>query len=216
MARDGIRGYKAPSRPSTQECFGNMATMLETCGKLGVPIAPEKCEGPATCITYLGIEVDSETMELRLPLEKLQRVRTSVTEWLGWKAGKGRDLESLVDLLQHAAKVVHLGRTFVCRVIQLTASVRSRNHFIRLNAEFRSDLQWWYQFIEGWNGVGILQDPAARAMDIESDTSGGWGCVAVWGPQWLQWQWNVKAQQWHIAPKDLLHVQRGVRSGRGM
>ena len=198
--------YITIGRPDTKECADNMAIMVETCGKLGVPLAPEKCEGPATCITYLGIEVDSGCMELRLPPEKLLRVKAVVIEWLGRKAGKRRDLESLVGLLQHAAKVVRPGRRFVRRIIQLMASVKSRDRFIRLNAEFRSDLQWWNRFLDGWNGIGILQDPAAEIVDIESDASGSWGCAAVWGPHWLQWQWSEKAQQWHIAPKELLPV----------
>ncbi len=89
-----------------------MAVIMDKCTRLGVPIAPDKCDGPTTRITYLGIEVDSWSMELRLPLEKLQRVKEIVREWLERKAGKRRDLESLVGLLQHAAKMVRPGRRF--------------------------------------------------------------------------------------------------------
>ena len=34
-------------------------------------VAQEKCEGPATTITYIGIEVDFLAMELRLSEDKL-------------------------------------------------------------------------------------------------------------------------------------------------
>ena len=34
--------------PESQECAANMATFLEWCKQLGVPIAAEKCEGPST------------------------------------------------------------------------------------------------------------------------------------------------------------------------
>ena len=51
-------------------------------------------------------------MLLHLPEEKFERTQATVKEWLGRKAGRQRELELLVGLLQHAAKVVHPGRRF--------------------------------------------------------------------------------------------------------
>ena len=64
----------------SEECKANMVTLLATCNRLGVPIAPDKCEGPVTRLTYLGIEVDTVQMQLRLPEEKLRRVQATVEE----------------------------------------------------------------------------------------------------------------------------------------
>ena len=36
-----------------------------------LPLAPEKLEGPATTLIFLGIEMDTRAMSLRLPAEKL-------------------------------------------------------------------------------------------------------------------------------------------------
>ena len=173
---------------------------------LGVPIASDKSEGPSTCITFLGIEVDTQNMELRLTKKKLQRVTAVLQQWLGQKAAKQRDLEPLVGLLQHAVKVVRSGCSFLQCIIQLMASVKNRDRFIRLNTDFHSDVQWWCHFMERWNGVGILPSPETERVELVSDASGSWGCAAVWGTQWLQWRWNAKAQSWHIAPKELLPV----------
>ena len=92
--------------------------MSDYCSRLGIPIAQEKCKGPTTCLTFLGIEIDTQTLELRLPADKLTRVQRTVGEWLGRKAAKKRDLESLLGLLQHAVKVVRPRRRFVRRLIQ--------------------------------------------------------------------------------------------------
>lgn len=81
-----------------------------TCAKLGVPVAQEKCEGPATTLTYLGIEIDLVAMELCLPVDKLRRIREKLANWMGRKASRRRELESLPGLLKHAAKIVKLGR----------------------------------------------------------------------------------------------------------
>ena len=34
---------------------------------LGVPLAPDKIEGPSTVFTFLGIEIDSVNMIIHLP-----------------------------------------------------------------------------------------------------------------------------------------------------
>lgn len=192
--------------PGAQECEHNRQTFLQTCDYLGVMVAQEKCMGPSTCLTFLGIEIDTIKMELRLPEDKLVRVREVVTNWLGRKAGRRREIESLLGLLQHAAKVVRPGRRFTRRIIQVMTSVQDRDRFVRLNAEIRSDLCWWHEFLETWNGVGILQNDEMDTVSLYTDASGNWGCGAIWGTKWLQWKWNKKAQQWHIAPKELLPI----------
>ena len=198
--------YITIGKAESNECKANMVTLLATCERLGVPIAPDKCEGPATRLTYLGIEIDTVQMQLRLPEEKLRRVQATVREWLGRKAGRRRELESLVGLLQHAAKVVRPGRRFVRRIIVIMTTVKDRDRFVRLNAEIRSDLCWWSEFMTNWNGIGIIRSPDQEVVDVESDASGSWGCGAVWGTHWLQWKWNSSAQQWDISPKELLPI----------
>ena len=198
--------YITMGRAGSTECKANMATLLATCSRLGVPVAPEKCEGPTTMMTYLGIEVDTMQMQLRLPEQKMRRVQATVVEWLGCKAGRRRELESLVGLLQHTAKVVHPGCRFVRRIIAVMTTVKDRDRFVRLNAEIRSDLYWWSEFMVSWNGVGMITNPDQAGVDLESDGSGKWGCGAAWGAQWLQWKWNLTAQQWDISPKELLPI----------
>lgn len=192
--------------PGNTECQANLAKLLDCCSKLGVPIAQEKCEGPTTCLTFLGIEIDTEALELRLPADKLTRVQRTVSEWLGKKAARRRELESLLGLLQHAAKVVRPGRRFVRRLIQVMSAAKKRDHFVRLGCDVRSDLTWWHKFLDAWNGVGILPTMATPRLSLYTDASGKWGCAGIWGNKWFQWKWGDRAEQWHIAPKELLPI----------
>ena len=50
-------------------------------------LAEEKSEGPAPCLTVLGIEIDSKAMELRLTPDKLQRLLQLLRDWRGKKVG---------------------------------------------------------------------------------------------------------------------------------
>ena len=50
--------------PETEECSLALATLLGTCEELHLPLTTEKQMGPASCIEFLGIELDSATMQL--------------------------------------------------------------------------------------------------------------------------------------------------------
>jgi len=47
---------------SLDEAKRNMLTLVSTFTSLGVPLEPSKLEGPANCMTFLGIELDTVTL----------------------------------------------------------------------------------------------------------------------------------------------------------
>ena len=54
-----------------------------------------------------------------------------------------RQLQSIIGHLHHASKVVKPGRPFIRRLIDLASSRPHPESWIRLNTDFRSDIQWW-------------------------------------------------------------------------
>ena len=127
--------------PDSDECKVNMALMQETCERAGLPLEPSKTKGPLSSITFLGIELDSSTMEMRLPSDKLAKAIESLTHWRGRKACRKRDLLSLIGTLAHASKVIKSSRVFLRRLIDLSSTTENLNHFIRLNTETKSDIE---------------------------------------------------------------------------
>ena len=81
-----------------------MAIMDETSQETGLPIEPEKNEGLATTIGVLGLELDTEALEVRLPKDKLESLKASLAAWRGRKAGRKRELLSLIGVLAHAVR----------------------------------------------------------------------------------------------------------------
>ncbi len=67
--------------PRSAECSNNNVIMHETCEHLGLSPEPEKDEGPDTAISFTGIEIDSIAMELKLPAEKLSRLKAELGYW---------------------------------------------------------------------------------------------------------------------------------------
>lgn len=194
--------------PDSPICHHNLQTFIHTCDKLGVPLALEKVEGPTTCLTFLGITLDTGRMEIRLPDEKLLRIRKEVLRWLPKRTATKREILSLVGLLQHATKVIRCGRTFVGRMYQAATKVKQLSFYTRLTKEFRSDLYWWHFFLASWNGLSLLRSSKPGQTDccIQTDASGSWGCGALFGLQWLQWCWSAEWSTMDIMVKELAPI----------
>ena len=188
-------------RPGSFECGDDLQRSLLLCGTLGVQISKENLEGPTTQIEFLGIMNDTERLELRLPEEKLTRLKRLTQRWRAMKSCTKRDLLSLIGQLQHACKVVRPGRTFLHHMIELSTIANELHHHIRLNKEFHSDLEWWVQFLPSWNGVSMMSSVCPVPHSETVTASGGWGCGAFSGVQWFQVEWPESWATVHITVK---------------
>ena len=166
--------------PQLPTCTNNLTVIKDICSLLGIPLALEKIEGPSQSLTFLGITLDTHSMQARLPEDKLRRIQNQVAFWLPRKIVTKREILSVVGLLQHATKVVIPGRTFVSRMYGAAARFKELSHFMRLTKDFLSDLRWWHLFITHWNGLSLF-DCSLPVHTIFTDASGLWGCGAVFG-----------------------------------
>ena len=130
--------------PNSVVCAANLAESRQACAELGVPLHPDKCVGPTTTMVVLGIELDSVHQIARLPADKLRNIQALIASWRSRRWCNRQQLESLIGHLHHAAKVVWPGRTFIRRMINLLSCFRKHDHQVRLNCEFRRDLEWWH------------------------------------------------------------------------
>ena len=137
-------------KAGSQECNHSLETLVRLCGNLGLPLKWQKLEGPSTELTFLGILLDTKRMQLRLPEEKLLELKSLIAMWRKRKAGKKRELLSLIGKLSHAAKIIKPGRIFLRRMLDTTHKAKRLDHWVHLTEDFRSDLAWWHCFIDSW------------------------------------------------------------------
>ena len=192
-----------------EECSRALSLSLGHCARLGVPIATHKTEGPSPKLVFLGIELDASKGTIRLPTKKLCRLKQEIRSWAQRRSCTKRELLSLIGQLQHACCVVKPGRSFLRRMISLSTVARDLHHHIRLNRGFRSDLQWWCQFLSAWNGMGMMSAVAKCGFvaTFTSDASGSWGCGAFSSDgKWFQLRWPDHWRERHITVKELLPV----------
>ena len=192
--------------PSTRGAASVIDVALRALDYLGFPVSRNKIEGPATCITFLGVLIDTEAFELRLPTGKLQRIRSLLRVWKAKKSCRRKELESLLGLLSHAATVVRPGRTFLRELFRLLHLTRAPHHFVRLTAGARADLAWWWCFLKEWSGSSFF--PRSEAdFHVWSDASGSFGCGAVVDcTAMFQLAWPVSWDIIDISVKELVPV----------
>ena len=193
-----------PSNPQRGE--ESRAIALRTFEKLGIPVALHKTEGPTTALTFLGIIIDTHTFELRLPADKLSRLRDAIKQWVRRRSCTKKELESFLGHLSHAATVIPQGRVFLRHLFPLLAMDRAPHHYIRLNASARADLLWWQTFLQDWNGKSFFP-VASTSIEVSSDASGTFGCGAFENTSsWFQLQWPESWQSVHITAKELIPI----------
>ena len=103
--------FLVADRPSSEHCKHALEKALALCRELGVSVAAHKTEGPTTCLVFLGIELDTSQMVVRLPDSKLRRLQAEIQKWGARKVCTKRELLSLIGQLQHACCVVKPGRS---------------------------------------------------------------------------------------------------------
>ena len=94
-----INNFLTTGPPASEECLRNSLIMQSVCNEAGLPMEPSKSIGLTMALVFLGILIDSEKGELRLPQDKLSQLQDAATQWRCCKAGRKRELLSLIGSL---------------------------------------------------------------------------------------------------------------------
>lgn len=109
--------------------------------KLGfqVNMKPHKSIPPCQVLDFLGVELDSVSMQARLSQSKLQATLSLVRQALSSSSITRRNFDKLNGKLNWVCKVVYGGRTFLRRLIDAQWSVSRPHHHIRISSTVRLD-----------------------------------------------------------------------------
>ena len=184
--------------PTPEKCRIDRDIVVDTIKLLGYEVSWKKVTEPSPVTTFLGITIDSQKMELSLPLAKVDKLKTLITETLSCGHASKKCLESLGGLMSHCSYVVRGGRTFSRRIFDLAASYSRHAKRIPLNRAVQADLDWWLAFCHIFNGQAcIIKD--LHPIPIVSDSSFmGFGAWA--GLDWIAGFWDPAT-----TPQDFPH-----------
>ena len=125
-----------------------------------VSIAENKTYGPTTCITFLGLDIDTLAMVVKIAEDKLLKLKLGVEILLEEKKVKLRELESITGLMAFCSRAIPSARAFTRRFYVLIASVKYKKpyYYIRINSEVKADALVWYEFFVKINGECSLPE----------------------------------------------------------
>ena len=189
------------------ECQIALNVLIQLLRRLGFSIHWGKVVDPTTKITFLGIELDSVAMVLRLPDDKLQSFKQELQGFIHRKRASKRQLQALAGRLSWAAGVVKGGRVFLRRIFNQINVLKHVSHKAKLSKAVIEDPLWWVNFLQTFNRKSALLE----AMPIDcvftdacDDAAGG-----VFGADWFYTNWTrdiPQAQNLHINEKEVLAV----------
>ena len=130
--------------------FNAMGELLKL---LGLTESEEKAVPPSQVMTYLGLEFDSKTMELRVNSEKCNELRNDLQIWMRKTRASKSDLQSILGKLIWVSKAVKFSRVFVLRIINEIKLLKSQKDKITLSDDLRKDFLWWKVYMDVFNGV---------------------------------------------------------------
>ena len=91
------------------------------------------------------------------------------------------DLQSIIGCLNHCCYVIHSGRAFLRRLIDLTIGITSPHHHIRLNKGERADLKMWHEFWKKINGSAFfLHEEWVNVIPLHRFGAEHWLRVSIW------------------------------------
>ena len=135
---------------------------------LGIPRADAK-DATGTCITILGIEIDSIQMVARLPTEKLNKAKHVTAIALSQSTITLELAESLAGFLAFCATVTQLGRVYMRYIWTFVAAYphnAAKSMKRRIPAIVRADLLWWHTLLPSFNGIRFLDETARKVIHI--------------------------------------------------
>ena len=128
--------------------------------QLGTLVATHKTEGPSAQVTFLGFLIDTQAFQLRLPDEKLERLRELIQTWQGTRSCTRREMESLLGHLSHTATAIRPGHLFLRQLFALLPIAPKPHHHIRLKWSVRADLCCWaFFYVSGMECHCSLPEP---------------------------------------------------------
>ena len=110
---DDFGGIEASFSRATLS-FNVLGSLLS---ELGLSEASDKAVPPCQILTYLGIEFDTTTLEMRIDLTKCDELKSELNRWFRKTVAKKSELQSILGKLLWVSKAVKYSRCFVLRII---------------------------------------------------------------------------------------------------
>lgn len=162
-------------------CLQNVHDTSDLMTKLGFMINKEKSVlVPTTKITYLGFDIDSEEMTVRLTAEKISQIVSECQKLHIKIRSTIRDVAKVIGILVASFPAVEFGKLHYrelenAKIIALKLNRGNFEGIMHINDRMKSELEWWFTNIHSqYRKI----DKGNPDLVIQTDSSLlGWGFV---------------------------------------
>ncbi|XP_034554896.1 uncharacterized protein LOC117823776 [Notolabrus celidotus] len=178
--------------PSSSPPKFGLVTLTKAFEELGVPLSEEKTSGPGTSIEFLGITLDSISLQASLPQEKIQRITLILSNYLLADRCTKRQLLALLGHLNYAIRIIPQARSFLSNLLTQAAAVPSLHDRIVLDNVCKMEMRMWLHFLSAWNGISFFyNDFVSRPDDIQlyTDAAPSVGFGGFYKGRWFAATW---------------------------
>ena len=141
--------------PDKERCTLALNELLKLLRELGFSISYNKVVPPTTSLVFLGILIDSMTVTISLPDEKVGELEALICHFANSKHATKRQLQSLAGKLNWASQVVRGGRTYLRRILDNSSVLAKPNHKVILRDELQADITWGSTYLHYFHGRTI-------------------------------------------------------------
>jgi hypothetical protein len=199
--------------PDADVCNQSLKVFQLICKATGVGLKTEKTSLACTKLVFLGIEIDTLAMEIRLPQDKLDKLKQTIDAMKCKRKVRLKELQSLIGLLNFSCLVVVPGRAFLRRLIDLTKGLTKPHHHKDLVRESRRDLAAWSLFINHFNGKTLMFKHVWKSsahLHMYTDAAGSFGFGAIFWKKWFYGSWPDDLKGYSITLKELFPIVLAV------
>ena len=161
---------------SQDQATDHTSTLIYTLENLGFIVHPEKSmTQPTQRVEFLGMIIDSRSMELQVPGQKIKSIRSDARKILHSRRASTRETSRLIGKMTSVAQAIPPAPLFY-RTLQRDVSwalARSNQNYDApcfISPKSSEELQWWIDHLTEWNGKSLMKGQTPD-MTIESDAS---------------------------------------------
>lgn len=197
---------------SYNDCYDNVNTTKKLLCSLGFIINESKsCMIPSNACRFLGFIINSNTMEICLPLEKRQKIKNELLRFKNIKRCKIRDFARLVGLLTSACPAIEYGWLYTkeferCKFLSLEGD-NNYEKFMTVSPSLGPDFNWWINSID--NSVCKIKFDEHKLEILSDASTTGWG-VACAGKT-ASGSWSQEERNKHINYLELMAAFIGLK-----
>ena len=167
---------------------------------------------PETVQLVLGVIIDTVAGTISVPNEKMVEINDSLRVWKNKRKATKNEIQSIIGVLQFVSKCVRQSRVFMNRLLEMLRSYHDSDGKKILTESFRKDINWWWNFMEKFNGVSYIPQELWDEPDVQFSTDSCLtGCGGIFSTEFFHAEFPEEIRGKPIHQLEMLAILIGVR-----